>query len=161
MSKLKSNPNPTVGGLNPKAVASANMAASMANANAANTKILNTTAQLSTVSSVVSAMDYDTYRSAPYKHYVDLLLILPEEMLSNMLEYMECKLTGKQRVYFSCLIRDLITRRRFSEEFLLQYCEYLEDINDILVVHRYEIVNDIYKTLRFHLVGNKDVDDIL
>lgn len=155
MSKLKSNPN--VGGLNPKAVASANMAASMASIhNAANTKVISSTAQLSTIPAILS-----TEFNTQHKHYVDLLLILPEEMLSNMLEYMECKLTGKQRMYFSCLIRDLITKRRFSEEFLLQFCEYLDDINDILVVHRYEIVNDIYKTLRFHLVGNKDVDDIL
>lgn len=155
MSKLKSNPS--VGGLNPKAVTSSNMAASMAiMPNAANTKVLSSTTQLSAIPSMLTA-DFNTQ----HKHYVDLLLILPEEMLSTMLEYMECKLTGKQRMYFSCLIRDLITKRRFSEEFLLQYCEYLEDINDILVVHRYEIVNDIYKTLRFHLVGNKDVDDIL
>lgn len=161
MSKLKSNPN--AGGLNPKAVASTNMAASMVSMpNVATTKVISSVGQLSAAPAISSSLECTSYSSsAMHKHYVDLLLILPEEMLSNMLEYMECKLTGKQRMYFSCLIRDLITKRRFSEEFLLQFCEYLEDINDILVVHRYEIVNDIYKTLRFHLVGNKDVDDIL
>lgn len=98
----------------------------------------------------------DTYitQKYPEHNYINLLIVLPEEKLIDILSFIESRISKTQRKDFSQLIKELITNRKFSEDFLLQFCEYLEDINDLLVIHRYEILNDEYKTLRFHLLSN-------
>ena len=90
----------------------------------------------------------------------NLLLLLSEEDLLNMLLKMDSSASGRQVSKLKYVISYLIRHRHFSENFLLSILNLIEDKNDLLVVHRYDIVSGNYNILKFNLHDNDDVADI-
>ena len=90
----------------------------------------------------------------------NLLLLLSEEDLLNMLLKMDSSASGRQVSKLKYVISYLIRHRHFSENFLLSILNLIEDKNDLLVVHRYDIASGNYNILKFNLHDNDDVADI-
>ena len=91
---------------------------------------------------------------------INLLLLLDEELLLVLIAALETAASGHQISCLNHVVSRLIRQRHFSEEFLLNCLKFIENKNDFLVVHRYEITTGKYEILKFHLSADESVRDI-